>query len=112
VRTTFAGFDYDFENRPGPNLTPDQRTQVLEKYWNDGSLSMWLATFPEMFFDEAVSAVVSDFVRDKMRKRLRHDPKLCDLLIFPQRPTTDSAPTAYLSRPGISRSTCSRMLKA
>ena len=52
-------------------LSPDERTQVLEKYWNDGSLSMWLATFPEMFFDEAVSAVVSDFVRDKMRKRLR-----------------------------------------
>ena len=81
VRTTFAGFDYDFENRPWAELTPDERTQVLEKYWNDGSLSMWLATFPEMFFDEAVSAVVSDFVRDKMRKRLRHDPKLCDLLI-------------------------------
>src|SRR6267154_1701581 len=81
VSTTFAGFDYDFENRPWAELTPDERTQVLEKYWNDGSLSMWLATFPEMFFDEAVSAVVSDFVRDKMRKRLRHDPKLCDLLI-------------------------------
>jgi acetone monooxygenase len=81
VRTTFAGFDYDFENRPWAELTPDERTQVLEKYWNDGSLSMWLATFPEMFFDEAVSAVVSDFVRDKMRKRLRNDPGLCDLLI-------------------------------
>jgi acetone monooxygenase (methyl acetate-forming) len=81
VRTTFAGFDYDFENRPWAELMPDERTQVLEKYWNDGSLSMWLATFPEMFFDEAVSAVVSDFVRDKMRKRLRHNPKLCDLLI-------------------------------
>ena len=81
VRTTFAGFDYDFENRPWAELTPDERTQVLEKYWNDGSLSMWLATFPEMFFDEAVSEVVSEFVRDKMRERLRHDPKLCDLLI-------------------------------
>ena len=79
VRATFAGFNYDFENRPWAELTPDERTQVLEKFWNDGSLSMWLATFPEMFFDEAVSAVVSEFVRDKMRERLRHDPKLCDL---------------------------------
>jgi acetone monooxygenase (methyl acetate-forming) len=81
VRSTFAGFDYDFENRPWAELTSEGRTQVLEKYWNDGSLSMWLATFPEMFFDEAVSSVVSEFVRAKMRERLRHDPKLCDLLI-------------------------------
>jgi acetone monooxygenase (methyl acetate-forming) len=81
VRSTFAGFDYDFENRPWAELTGEERAQVLEKYWEDGSLSMWLATFPEMFFDEAVSAVVSDFVRAKMRERLRNDPALCDLLI-------------------------------
>ena len=81
VRSTFAGFHYDFENRPWADLTPEQRTNVLEKFWEEGSLSMWLATFPEMFFDEAVSAVVSDFVRGKMRERLRNDPKLCRLLI-------------------------------
>ncbi|MBR1223171.1 NAD(P)/FAD-dependent oxidoreductase [Bradyrhizobium sp. U87765 SZCCT0131] len=81
VRATFAGFNYDFENRPWAELTPGERTQVLETYWNDGSLSVWLATFPEMFFDEAVNAVVSEFVRDKMRQRLHGDPALCDLLI-------------------------------
>ena len=81
VRQTFAGFDYDFENEPWANLTPDERTAVLEKFWADGSLSMWLATFPEMFFDESVNTVVSEFVRGKMRKRLRNDPYLCKLLI-------------------------------
>lgn len=81
VRSTFAGFHYDFENRPWAELTPAERTEVLEKFWKEGSLSMWLATFPEMFFDESVSAVVSDFVRGKMRERLRNDPKLCSLLI-------------------------------
>lgn len=81
VRTTFAGFDCDFENRPWAELTPAERTEILEKYWNDGSLAMWLATFPEMFFDEAVSAEVSEFVRAKMRVRLRNDPRLCQILI-------------------------------
>jgi len=81
VRQTFAGFDYDFENEPWANLTPDERTAILEKFWADGSLSMWLATFPEMFFDESVNTVVSEFVRGKMRKRLRNDPYLCKLLI-------------------------------
>ena len=81
VHTTFAGFHYDFENRPWAEMTPAERNEVLEKFWKEGSLAMWLATFPEMFFDEQVSAVVSEFVRDKMRDRLRHDPKLCDVLI-------------------------------
>ena len=81
VRSTFAGFHYDFENRPWAELTPGERTQVLEKFWAEGSLAMWLATFPEMFFDESVSAVVSDFVRARMRERLRHDPALCRMLI-------------------------------
>ncbi len=81
VQETFAGFDYDFDSGPWADKTPEERHAVLEKYWNDGSLSMWLATFPEMFFDEAVSSVVSEFVRNKMRTRLNNDPKLCKLLI-------------------------------
>jgi acetone monooxygenase len=81
VRSTFAGFHYDFQGRPWAELTPEQRIEILEEYWEQGSLAVWLATFPEMFFDEAVSAVVSDFVRGKMRERLRNDPKLCELLI-------------------------------
>ncbi|MFT3802078.1 MAG: NAD(P)/FAD-dependent oxidoreductase [Burkholderiaceae bacterium] len=85
VRNTFAGFDYDFENQPWAELAPEQRTEILEKFWNDGSLSMWLATFPEMFFEESVSKVVSEFVRGKMRERLQNDEKLCSILI----PTDD-----------------------
>jgi acetone monooxygenase (methyl acetate-forming) len=81
VQETFAGFDYDFESGPWADKTPEERNAVLEKFWNDGSLSMWLATFPEMFFDEAVSSVVSEFVRNKMRARLKNEPKLCKLLI-------------------------------
>jgi len=81
VRETFAGFDYDFDAGPWAEKTPDERTAVLEKLWNDGSLALWLASFPEMFFDEQVSEEVSEFVRVKMRDRLKHNPDLCKLLI-------------------------------
>ncbi len=81
VRTTFAGFHYDFESGPWAEKTPEQRVAVLESFWEEGSLAMWLATFSEMFFDEAVSQGVSEFVRGKMRERLNHDPALCKLLI-------------------------------
>lgn len=81
VRETFAGFDYDFDAGPWAERTPDERRAVLEKLWDDGSLALWLASFPEMFSDEQVSEAVSEFVREKMRQRLQSKPDLCDLLI-------------------------------
>lgn len=81
VRETFAGFDYDFDAGPWAEKTPGERQAVLEQLWEDGSLAMWLASFPEMFFDEQVNEVVSEFVRIKMRERLQSRPELCNLLI-------------------------------
>ncbi|WP_315719381.1 MULTISPECIES: NAD(P)/FAD-dependent oxidoreductase [unclassified Bradyrhizobium] len=76
---TFTGFEYDFEHA-WADLSPDRRRQVIEECWEDGSLKLWISSFAELFFDEAVNAEISEFVRDKMRERLK-DPKLCDLLI-------------------------------
>ena len=81
VRETFAGFDYDFDAGPWAEKSPEERQAVLEQLWEDGSLAMWLASFPEMFFDEQVNEVVSEFVRIKMRERLQSKPDLCNLLI-------------------------------
>ncbi|SMF59224.1 cyclohexanone monooxygenase/acetone monooxygenase [Tistlia consotensis] len=76
---TFTGFEYDFENS-WAELSPAQRRAVLEEVYENGSLKLWLASFAELFFDEAVSEEVSEFVREKMRARLK-DPGLCDLLV-------------------------------
>ncbi|WP_119168243.1 flavin-containing monooxygenase [Algihabitans albus] len=76
---TFTGFEYDFQHT-WAELSPERRREILEDVYADGSLKLWLASFGEMFFDEAVSEEVSDFVREKMRARLK-DEKLCDLLI-------------------------------
>ncbi|KMO30573.1 flavin-containing monooxygenase [Methylobacterium aquaticum] len=77
---TFSGFEYDFENGAWADRTPQERHEILEAIWQDGSLKLWLASFAEMFFDEAVSAEVSEFVRAKMRAELQ-DPALCEALI-------------------------------
>ena len=77
---TFTGFEYDFTNGVWGELTTAQRRDVMERIWNEGSLRLWLASFAEMFSDEDASEGVSEFVRQKMRERLK-DPKLCDLLI-------------------------------
>ncbi len=76
---TFTGFEYDFENA-WADTTPQRRREILEDIHADGSLKLWLASFGEMFFDPVVSEEISEFVREKMRERLK-DPKLCDILI-------------------------------
>ena len=48
--------------------------------YEDGSLKFWLASFGEIFFDTEVSEEVSEFVRDKMRARLK-DERLIDILV-------------------------------
>src|SRR4029450_7094550 len=40
-----TGFEYDFEHA-WADLTPDQRREVLEDCWNDGSLKLWLPPPP------------------------------------------------------------------
>lgn len=85
VKTTFAGFDYDFHEKAWADCSDEEREELLEKRWEDGSLALWLASFQEMFVDEDVCEEVSKFVRTKMRARLGNDPALCDLLI----PTQD-----------------------
>jgi acetone monooxygenase len=77
---SFTGFEYDFTNGNWKDLTQEQRHAVLEKIWNEGSLRLWLASFSEMFFEEDVSEEISEFVRKKMRARLK-DSKLCEALI-------------------------------
>ncbi|MGM0720969.1 MAG: flavin-containing monooxygenase [Actinomycetota bacterium] len=76
---TFTGFEYDFEH-VWAEKTPEERQQILEDIYADGSLKLWLASFGEMFFFQDVSDAVSEFVRDKMRARLK-DQRLIDILV-------------------------------
>ena len=77
---TFSGFEYEWAHA-WADCTPEKRLEVLEEIYEDGSLKLWLAGFGEMFFSPEVSEEISEFVRDKMRARLKDDPHLCDVLI-------------------------------
>nr|WP_293249107.1 NAD(P)/FAD-dependent oxidoreductase [Panacagrimonas sp.] len=80
---SFSGFDFDFRYGNFADLTPERKKELLEMFWNEGTLVLWLASFPDMFTSEAVNEEISEFVRQKMRERLK-DPELCRKLI----PTT------------------------
>src|SRR5689334_9090266 len=76
---TFTGFEYDFEH-VWAEKSPEERREILEDIYADGSLKLWLASFGEMFFVQEVSDEISEFVRDKMRERLK-DQRLIDILV-------------------------------
>ena len=77
---TFTGFEYDFVH-VWSECTPERRQEILEEIYQDGSLKLWLASFGEMFFFPEVSEAISEFVRDKMRERLKGDQHLIDVLV-------------------------------
>ena len=61
---TFSGFEYDSAHA-WADCTPEQRLEVLEEIYEDGSLKLWLAGFGEMFFSPEVSEEISEFVREQ-----------------------------------------------
>lgn len=80
VNDTFAGFDYDFDEREFSEIDRAERQELLEALWADGSLNFWIGSFRELAVDEAVNKEVSDFVREKIRARI-NDPVVADALL-------------------------------
>ncbi len=70
VQHTFGGFDFDFDNGSWHEHSPEQRREIMEKVWRDGSLAAWVGVFPEVFFEQEPSEEISDFAREKIRSRI------------------------------------------
>jgi cation diffusion facilitator CzcD-associated flavoprotein CzcO len=63
---------------PAKEISEEQRLHRLEEIWEFGGLSMTFA-FPDQRSDAEVNAVVSDFVRARIRQSI-DDPALADIL--------------------------------
>jgi cation diffusion facilitator CzcD-associated flavoprotein CzcO len=77
---SFGGLHFDAENGSFYDHTPEQRREIYERIWADGSLKFWIGTFMEVLTDEDANAEISDFVREKIRAHIK-DPKLADKLV-------------------------------
>ena len=79
VHGTFAGFDFDLDHGSWHDHSPEKRREIIEKIWNDGSLSIWVGSFPEVLTEEDANNEISEFVREKIRARI-DDPDVAELL--------------------------------
>ncbi|MGE0336608.1 MAG: flavin-containing monooxygenase, partial [Gammaproteobacteria bacterium] len=79
-RETFGGFVHDFDPRSALSLSPEEREAHYEALWQTPRFRFWLANFADIMSDRAANDTITDFVRRKIRARIR-DPQIADRLI-------------------------------
>lgn len=77
---SFAGFFHAFQEGSILDLTPEQQQEFLEKKYNESGFGLWLGNYPDLLFDPAANKVVSDFVANKIRSRVK-DQAIAEKLI-------------------------------
>jgi len=80
TRETFGGFDFDLEQREWASVDAAERRENMEHLWAQGNLSLWVGSFAEQLLEPAANEEVSDFVREKIRTRIK-DPSLAEKLL-------------------------------
>ncbi len=80
VHHTFGGLDFNVREDSWHDHTKEERREILEEIWADGTLRIWLGQFLETVMDEAANEEVSEFVREKIRARIE-DPRTAELLV-------------------------------
>ena len=81
VHHTFGGFEWEVpEAGWAPSLSAEERRSVLEDCWADGSLKMFVGTYPEVLAVPELNEEVTEFVRDKIRAQI-DDPAVAAKLV-------------------------------
>lgn len=78
---TFGGFEWALpEEGWALTVSHEERMAVLEDCWQDGSLKMWVGTYPEILALEDMNEEATRFVQAKISERLG-DPALAAKLV-------------------------------
>jgi cation diffusion facilitator CzcD-associated flavoprotein CzcO len=80
IRETPAGFLYDFDRRKAFDVPKEERIAVYEKLWALPGFSKWLGNFRDIMTDPAANEDFAEFVRDKIRARVK-DPVVAEKLV-------------------------------
>jgi cyclohexanone monooxygenase len=80
VKTTPFGFIYMPADRDGVQDTPQQREAFLEKLYSTPGYGIWLANYRDIITSRETNDVISKFVANKIRQRVK-DPKIAEKLI-------------------------------
>lgn len=77
---TFSCFLHTPDPRNTFDVTEQERNAFLEKLYAERGFGIWVGNFKDMLTNREANRVISDFVANKIRQRVK-DPKVAELLI-------------------------------
>lgn len=78
-RNSFGAFIHDFDPRSAFDVDDAEREVIYEKLYGEQGFGFWLGNFQDIMTDEKANATIAEFVRRKIRERVR-DPELAEKL--------------------------------
>jgi cation diffusion facilitator CzcD-associated flavoprotein CzcO len=79
-KLTPGSFVHGPQKRGFYEVTREERLALWDKLYDEPGFGIWLANFREIFMDEAANAELSQYIADRMRRRVK-DPKVAEKLI-------------------------------
>jgi cyclohexanone monooxygenase len=78
AKETMTGIDFDYSDRAALETSPQDRAREYERRWQHGGL-WFLGAFKDLTIDQAANDTAAEFVRAKIRGRVR-DPRIAQAL--------------------------------
>ena len=75
-----GGFEHEPDRRGFYEVTREERLALWDKLYDEPGFGIWLANFREIFTDEKANAEFSEYIADRIRRRVK-DPKVAEKLI-------------------------------
>lgn len=79
-RESYGGFIHTFDPRSGLDVSDEEREAKFESLWQQPGFAFWFGNFSDLLMDPAVNAYASEFLRNKIRERVR-DPETARKLL-------------------------------
>ena len=77
---TPGGFEHEPDRRGFYEVTPEERYELWDRLYDEPGFSIWLRNFREIFTDEEANAELSEYVAERIRRRV-HDPVVAEKLV-------------------------------
>lgn len=75
-----GGFEHEPDRRGFWNVSRQERLELWDRLYDEPGFGIWLGNFVEIFTDEAANAELSEYIADRIRRRVR-DPEVAEKLI-------------------------------
>jgi cation diffusion facilitator CzcD-associated flavoprotein CzcO len=77
---TPGGFEHEPDRRGFYNVPREERLALWDRLYEEPGFGIWLQNFMEIFMDEAANAEFSEYIANRIRKRV-NDPAVAEKLI-------------------------------